>query len=194
MSFKGKVVITGHTVGLGKAFYEAFVAEGYEVIGYDITEGKDLSNAAVLFNLYDECKDAVVFVNNAFVGQNLSLMAVYREWKESDNHDRTIINISSMVTTFGNSVAELTGPAMILKDYYQEKKLSDSICRTVNVGSPTGPYVMNVKPFWIADTDRAIGKPEDHGVVEIPDLVNLTIYHWHNRYKYRVLEVSLGAP
>lgn len=189
-----KVVITGHTTGLGKAFYEAFVAEGYDVIGYDITEGRDLTNAAVLFSLYDDCKDAVVFVNNAFVGQNLSLMAVYKEWRDSDNHSRTIINIGSMVTTFGNDVRELTGPAMILKDYYQEKKLSDSICRTMSIGNPAGPYIMNVKPFWIADTDRAIGKPDYHGLVEIPDLVNLTMYHWHNRDKYRVLEVSLGAP
>ena len=194
MSSKGKVVITGHTVGLGKAFYEAFVAEGYQVIGYDITEGKDLTNAGTLFELYEDCKDAIVFVNNTFVGQNLSLMAVYKEWKDSNNNNRTIINIGSMVTTFGNSAAELSGPAMILKDYYQEKKLSDSICRTLSIGNKVGPYIMNVKPFWIADTDRAIGKPEDHGAVEIPDLVNLSMYHWHNRDKYRVLEVSLGAP
>jgi len=191
---KGKVVITGHTIGLGKAFCEAFTAEGYEVIGYDITEGKDLTNAGTLFELYDECKDAVVFVNNTFVGQNLSLMAVYKEWSDSDNHNRTIINIGSMVTTLSTSVTELTGPAMILKDYYQEKKLSDSICRTANVKSPTGPYVMNVKPFWIANSDRAVGKPDDHGLVEVQDLVSLTMYHWHNRDKYRVLEVSLGAP
>ena len=191
---KGKVVITGHAVGLGKAFYEAFVAEGYEVIGYDITEGKDLTDAATLLSLYDECKDAVVFVNNAFVGQNLSLMAVYKEWRDSDNNRRTIINIGSMVTTFGNSVSELTGPAMILKDYYQEKKLSDSICRAMNIGHPYGPYIMNVKPFWIADSDRAVGKPDYHGLVEVPDLVSLAMYHWHNRDKYRVLEVSLGAP
>lgn len=187
---KGKVVITGHKSGLGKAFYESFTAEGYEVIGYDITEGKDLTDAVVWFNLYEECKDAVVFVNNTFVGQNLSLMAVYREWLDSDNHDRTIINIGSMITTFSNS--DSTSPAMIFKDYYQEKKLSESICRTVNVGSPTGPYVMNVKPFWISDS--TLDKLDEHEIVEMLDLVNLTIYHWHNRYKYRVLEVSLGAP
>lgn len=194
MTNKGKVLITGHTVGLGKAFYEAFVAEGYEVVGYDISEGKDLTNAAVLFSLYDECKDAVVFVNNAFVGQNLSLMAVYKEWKDSDNHNRTIINISSSITTMVSNVFELTGEGIILKDYYQEKKLSDSICRTANVNNPTGPYVMNVKPSWIANSDRAEGNPNKHGVVGVQDLVNLTMYHWHNRDKYRVLEVSLGAP
>ena len=81
---------------------------------------------------------------------------------------------------------------MIFKDYYQEKKLSESICRTINVGNQFGPYVMNVKPFWIAD--RALDKLDEHEIEELQDLVNLTIYHWHNRYKYRVLEVSLGAP
>ena len=119
-------------------------------------------------------------------------MAVYRQWLDSDNHNRTIINIGSMVTTSVNNVSELTGPYMILKDYYQEKKLSESICRTVNVGNQFGPYVMNVKPFWIAD--KAIDKPGDHEIVEMIDLVNLTMYHWNNRDKYRVLEVSLGAP
>jgi len=192
MQFKGKVVITGHSVGLGKAFFEAFTAEGYEVIGYDITEGRDLTDAKVWFNLYDECRDAEVFINNAFLGQNLSLIAVYRQWLDSDNHNRTIINIGSMVTTSVNNVSELTGPYMIFKDYYQEKKLSESICRTLNVGSQFGPYVMNVKPFWVAD--KAIDKPGDHEIVEMLDLVNLTMYHWNNRDKYRVLEVSLGAP
>lgn len=190
MPFKGKVVITGHTSGLGKAFCEAFAAEGYEVIGYDISEGRDLTKADILFSLHDECKDAVVFVNNTFVGQNLSLLAVYKEWRDSDNHNRTIINIGSMVTTFSNF--ESTSPYVIFKDYYQEKKLSESICRTINVGNQFGPYVMNVKPFWIAD--RALNKLDDHEIEELQDLVNLTIYHWHNRYKYRVLEVSLGAP
>jgi hypothetical protein len=194
MSFKGKVVITGHKVGLGKAFYEAFTAEGFQVIGYDITEGKDLTNASTLFSLYDNCKDAVVFVNNAFVGQNLSLMAVYKEWKDSGNNNRTIINIGSMVTTFSDSAFELTGPGIVLKDYYQEKKLSDSICRSLSISYPSGPYIMNVKPFWIADTDRSMDKPDEHGALEIPDLINLTMYHWYNRDKYRVLEVSLGAP
>jgi hypothetical protein len=182
---RSKVVITGHTTGLGKAFYDAFTNEGYKVVGYDITEGRDLTKADVLFSLHDECKDAVVFVNNTFVGQNLSLLAVYREWRESDNHSRTIINIGSMVTTLAADVSKLTGEAIKLKDYYQEKKLSESICRTINIGNQFGPYVMNVKPFWIDD---------NQGLAEVHDLVNLTMYHWHNRDKYRVLEVSLGAP
>ena len=184
------IIITGGLGFIGSNLVDHLLNEGYEVIGYDITEGKDLTDAEVWFNLYDECKDAVVFVNNAFVGQNLSLMAVYREWLNSDNHNRTIINIGSMVTTFNNF--ESISPAMIFKDYYQEKKLSESICRTVNVGNQFGPYVMNVKPFWIAD--RALDKLDEHEIEELQDLVNLTIYHWHNRYKYRVLEVSLGAP
>ena len=53
-----KVVITGHTKGIGLSFYQHFSDKGWDVIGFNTSTG--------LTNVIQEAKDCDLFINNAY--------------------------------------------------------------------------------------------------------------------------------
>jgi hypothetical protein len=61
-----KIVITGHTRGLGKAFYEHFVkSPSNTVIGLSKSQGVDVESIDTVVNLAAGCD---LFINNAYSG------------------------------------------------------------------------------------------------------------------------------
>ena len=57
-----RCVITGHTVGIGKAIFDYFKSKGWEVIGLSRSNGFDVFNR--YNDMLDIAKTADVFVNN----------------------------------------------------------------------------------------------------------------------------------
>ena len=61
-----KIVITGHTSGIGKCLYDKFITFGHEVIGVSRTTGYDLNtDVDRVVELAENCD---LFVNNCYVG------------------------------------------------------------------------------------------------------------------------------
>lgn len=62
-----KIVITGHTSGIGEYLYEKFFLQGYEVVGVSRQTGYDLS--ADIDRVVEVATGCDLFINNTSVGQ-----------------------------------------------------------------------------------------------------------------------------
>ena len=82
-----KVAITGHTKGLGQAFFKHF--QSHTVIGFSRSNGYNIANPADRNKILDEIKDVDLFINNAYNNFDDSqlqlLIDVYNIWQGTDN-------------------------------------------------------------------------------------------------------------
>ena len=92
-----KVVVTGHTNGIGKVFYEYYKSLGCQVVGFSRSRGFDISKEIARKAILQECVDADIFINNAFhpTGQLEMLKEIVELWGLTD---KKIINISSKIS------------------------------------------------------------------------------------------------
>jgi nucleoside-diphosphate-sugar epimerase len=131
-----KVAITGHTQGLGQAFFKNF--QDHSVLGFSRSNGYNISNPFIRAKILDQIQDADLFINNAYNNyddsQLLLLTDVYNLWKDTD---KIIVNISSRYTT---------GP----EKYCKDKEQQDIFCKSKEF---TLPYIINLKP-GLVDTHR----------------------------------------
>jgi nucleoside-diphosphate-sugar epimerase len=175
-----KVLITGHTSGIGKAIYDYFDSLGYECIGCSRSNGYDISTIEAKDKILDLAKDIDIFVNNAYSNfdhsQLILLRRLYDLW---NGQDKIIINISSMITVFN----DLKHP--ILKKYAETKRLQDEFLQD----KLENPYVINLK-LGTTDTPRVSWdnqqKMTTDNVVEILDFI------FNNRHKYKVNSITVG--
>jgi hypothetical protein len=75
-----KIAITGHTIGLGKAFSNILKERGHEIVGISKSRGNDINNTAQVCNIIDTCD---LFINNAQsnYAQNNLLYEMWKRWK-----------------------------------------------------------------------------------------------------------------
>lgn len=60
-----KAAITGHTQGLGQAFYQMLESRGYHVRGFSRSNGYDIRDYSVVARIIDETQNYDLFVNSA---------------------------------------------------------------------------------------------------------------------------------
>jgi hypothetical protein len=139
-----KIVITGHTNGIGQALYDELSKE-HEVRGFSKTNGYDISNhterQTIAFSDYD------VFINNAYnhspTGYDSSQLEML---KMLDYENKTIINISSRLTDVNFQMDDF------FTNYRKAKKEQDDYCAS--------RPIVNIKPQHIATrTQDYIGRP-----------------------------------
>ena len=93
-----KILISGHTSGIGKAIADKFSANNYEVIGFSRSNNRDLTQ---LVNKIDFCdlaeKSDVIVLNADLKFDNVQLLYnIYNRLK--NNKDTSIIVIGSHST------------------------------------------------------------------------------------------------
>jgi hypothetical protein len=136
--------------GIGKAVFDVFTENSCECVGYDILNGKDITNPLIKQQLVSECIDADVFINNALPNQSGILADVYKLWR---GEDKTIVNLSSAVTYF----YERTNVPAEFQGYYQHKNQLNNQAKTLQKEGL--PHIINLRPFWV-DTKLAAGVQE----------------------------------
>jgi hypothetical protein len=158
-----KIAITGHTQGLGQAFFNHF--QSHTVIGFSRSNGYNIASPADRNKILEEIKDVDMFINNAYNNfddaQLQILMAVYDLWKGTD---KIIINISSRYTTG-------------LEKYCKDKEQQDLFCRSKEF---TLPYIINLKP-GLTDTNRV--KHIKGNRLSVNDVVNILDFVLNNNFK-----------
>ena len=131
-----KIVITGHTQGLGLAFFRNFSA--HNVIGFSRSNGYNIANLTSRIKILDAIKDADIFINNAYNNYDDSqlqlLEEAYNLWKGTN---KIIVNVSSRYTT-GH------------EKYCKDKEQQDMFCKSKEF---TLPHIINLKP-GLVDTNR----------------------------------------
>ena len=124
-----KIVITGHTSGLGKALYNFLVEQGHTVVGLSRSEGFDLNKNLDMF-LLDGWN---VYINNAYSGFN-QVELLYKLFELNQNRECQIINIGS-VSADGNKdqVNEYAVHKAALDKACNQLQLIDTDCKVVQV-------------------------------------------------------------
>jgi NADP-dependent 3-hydroxy acid dehydrogenase YdfG len=154
-----KIIITGHTRGIGAAIKKYFEDKGHTVIGFSKSTGYDISNPIVREKIANLSADADIFVNNAFNdiddSQSSLLKKIFNKWQ---GQDKKIINISTRYTQSTDL-------------YSIKKKRLDEFC---NENIYQQPKIINIKP-GLVDTDRAknINQPkmDANEIVKILDWI-----------------------
>lgn len=137
-----KIIITGHTRGIGKALSDVFITQGHTVVGFSKSNGYDIEDENVRNDIINKIKDADIFINNAYhpIGQVDLLDRSIKQWHETH---KLIINISSKMVHY-------TRPGF--EEYVNSKKQQNQIIES-RVFSNL-PKLLNIV-VGAVDTDMA---------------------------------------
>ena len=93
-SAKKRVVITGHSSGIGNALLKLFQHNGFVVDGFSRTSGYDIANPDAREKIINCAVTADIFINNAYDynGQLILLKEMTQLWEGTD---KLIINMGS---------------------------------------------------------------------------------------------------
>lgn len=146
-----KIVITGHTNGIGKALYDELSKE-HEVRGFSKTNGYDISNPdhrqIIAFSDYD------VFINNAYnhspTGYDSSQLEMLTML---DYEKKIVINISSRITDVDFDMDDMT------RQYKIAKSEQDKYC--------AGKPIVNIKPAHMATRMQDFVGQSPQAVVDV---------------------------
>lgn len=133
-----KVAITGHTSGIGKALTNVFL----DSVGFSRKNGYDLHNRFIREKMYNEISDCDVFINNADLGWNQSVL-LYELWEKWKDKDKLIVNIGSDAADYNQSIA---------RPYNIQKRALQDACLQLQQASQPCKVVL-VKPGYV-DTPR----------------------------------------
>lgn len=103
-----KIIITGHTKGLGLHIYNHFVNQGHEVIGLSRTTGYDLSTDVDKIIDFVKNSNCDCFFNNAYVDVQQAVLI-----KELAKH--TMVITSGSMGSNGYSLYKIQNPYFINK-------------------------------------------------------------------------------
>lgn len=114
-----KIVLTGHTSGLGAALFNEFKNLDYynTVYGASRSADCDISTIEGKQKIIDECQNADLFINNAFVpeGHTTNLLhRVLQDWY--GNKNKMVIHIGSDIVNYREEFIPET-----MRDYRTEK-------------------------------------------------------------------------
>ncbi len=119
-----KILITGHTSGVGAATLKILKNMGYSVIGISRSNGYDIRDTENIFKKI-MAEDPDVFINNAYLkdSQTTILKRVYEKWKLKE---KLIVNICSVASLIPESHEDY------LMDYAKDKRSQRDFCHDIN--------------------------------------------------------------
>ena len=170
-----KVVVTGHTSGIGKAIFDFFKDQGHDCVGFSRRTGHDISKEEDRLAIAEQSKDCDIFVNNAYNDFDNSQLEML---KLINDGQRTIFNISSRVTDLKENI-----PAG-MKLYRITKMLQDDYCRD-------RPNIINLK-LGRVDTPRietVVGKK-----MSTEDVITIVQFILDNKNKFSIFSLSVAPP
>jgi hypothetical protein len=140
-----KVVITGHTWGIGKSLYEHFQRYGgWEVVGLSRSNGYDID--ADFDKVVEAASGCFLFINNA-----------YRDKQQTKLVTALKDKVTKMIVM--GSVSRLY-PELIHTDYVHDKQDLAEACRLISI-DPNGIDVLHLDLSFIEGQDPDPNKPTD---------------------------------
>lgn len=139
-----KMVITGHTWGIGKSLYNSFKSAEWEVVGLSRSNGYDI----------DKDFDRVV---EAATGADLFINNAYRDQQQTKLVQALRNKVNKMIVM--GSVSRLY-PELIHTDYVHDKQALAEACRLISI-DPTGIDILHLDLSFIEGQDPDPNKPTD---------------------------------
>lgn len=174
-----RVVITGHTQGIGAALKTVFADNGFTVDGFSRSTGYDISIKEIREEIVAKSMSADIFVNNAYdiEGQLLLLQTMTEKWIGTD---KLIIHLGSKGVHIPIVVPQY-------EEYLNAKrKQHDFIKSRFLKGSPR---ILNVVGGFV---DTNINKQWIGEKLNVNDFANMV--YFLSTSKIGVQEVMLDVP
>jgi nucleoside-diphosphate-sugar epimerase len=167
-----KVVITGHTYGIGKALYDSFKSAEWEVVGLSRSNGYDIE--ADFDKVVEAATGADLFINNA-----------YRD-KQQTKLVHALKNKVAKMVVMGSVSRHY--PELIHTDYVHDKQELAEACRLVSI-DPNGIDVLHLDLSFIEQpipNDDPTAFSSDY-VIKFDEILN-AIDFWTTNPKIRQIE------
>lgn len=165
-----KIIITGHTRGIGKGLYDYFVGEGHEVIGLSRSNGYDISkNQDKIVEISSDCD---LFINNAYQGNcQLQLLLALK------NKVKNIIVCGSVSRMYAH---------ILESDYAKDKQNLAEACRIISI-KPDGPNLLHLDMSFITDSlNENIHSMSDY-CINYNEIISAVVF-WLSNPKVRQIE------
>jgi NADP-dependent 3-hydroxy acid dehydrogenase YdfG len=177
-----KVVVTGHTSGIGLAISNVFASNGYSVIGFSKSLGYDIASMPSRKDIVEAAYNCDVFVNNAYhqTGQLEMLKEILNAWS---GQPKFLINISSQIVNYDSAFP------LEIQDYKNSKIKLNSFIREY-YGSVN---VLNILP-GLVHTEFYLAKQlfdTTNGIDPI-DLANLIFDVFKHKNNLTIKELTVG--
>lgn len=169
-----KIIITGHTSGLGKAIYDKFTQESCrEIIGMSRSNGYDIEKD--FDKIVEESKGAELFINNAY--RDKQQLKLFNALKDKVD----------MMVVMGSVSRHY--PELVPTDYVQDKQQLAEACRLESI-RPNGIPILHLDLSFIEGTE--INEKDNTAFTSdyntpISDIVE-TIIFWAQKPTIRQIE------
>jgi hypothetical protein len=129
-----KIVITGHTNGIGGALYTELIKRGHEMVGYSVSNNCNISIPSTKEKILSQLKEVDVFINNVYSpgDQTELLEKAIAEW---EGQKKLIVNLGSK-----SVYADVVPPHM--QEYVEDKKKQNDIIEKRKLKAH--PQIMNL--------------------------------------------------
>lgn len=158
-----KIVITGHTRGLGKAFYEYFVKDPLNiVIGLSKSQGVNIESTDTVVKIAADCD---IFINNAHSGT-----AQTRLVKQLNGFVPMIIVSGSQGGYFHN---------LIPTDYGQHKKDLADLCHMISLDKNNITKILHLDLSCIEGNAVDIDDPNNlacDSITALQDIIDIVVF------------------
>lgn len=160
-----KIVITGHTHGLGKALYEHFIKDlTNTVIGLSRSQGTDVSSS--LDKILEISKNCDLFINNAYSGSAQNNLV-----KLLNGHVSMMVVSGSQGGYFNN---------LIPTEYGQHKKDLAELCHMVSLDKNSTTKILHLDLSCLEGNNVDINDPDNikcDSITALSDVV-ATVDFW----------------
>lgn len=167
-----KVVITGHTFGLGEEFYNHFLHQDHEVIGLSRSNGYDISkNIEDIVKISSGCD---LFINNAYSGNGqLKLLMLLKD------------KVNNIVVCGSSSRNYLD---IVNNEYSKNKQNLAEVCRLLSL-KEGGPNILHLDITFIHNSEVDVDNiGSDYGVTT-KEIVNVVDF-WLDNPKINQIQFS----
>lgn len=167
-----KVVITGHTWGIGKALYDSFKSAEWEVVGLSRSNGYDID--ADFDRVVEAATGADLFINNA-----------YRDRQQTRLVHALKNKVGKMIVM--GSVSRHY-PELIHTDYVHDKQELAEACRLISI-DPNGIDILHLDLSFIEQptpNDDPAAFSSDY-VIKFDEILNAVDF-WMTNPKIRQME------
>jgi len=167
-----KMVITGHTYGIGKALYDSFKSVEWEVVGLSRSNGYDID--ADFDRVVEAATGADLFINNA-----------YRDRQQTRLVHALKNKVGKMIVM--GSVSRHY-PELIHTDYVHDKQELAEACRLISI-DPNGIDILHLDLSFIEQStpnDDPTAFSSDY-VIKFDEILNAVDF-WMTNPKIRQME------
>jgi hypothetical protein len=169
-----KIIITGHTRGIGKAIFDKFTEVSCrQIIGMSRSNGYDIDND--FDKIVQEAEGCELFINNAYSGQ--------QQQKLVD----ALKNKVDMMVVMGSVSRQY--PELIPTEYVKHKQELAEACRLVSI-DPNGIPLLHLDLSFIEGTEVDVNDPDvftSDYTTSFEDIVD-TIIFWAGKPSIRQIE------